>query len=858
MTKRCTILLWLFVGIIYSAKAQSLEISLTANKEPLLEVINRLSEQYHLTFAYSSDQIDLTRQVSFSVKNESIDNVLTLLFKGTDISYSVTGSQVVLFKNRNHRYIISGKVREKGTGELLIGVIVNTNPAMSGSISNSYGFYSLSLPQGTYALQFNYVGFSPVVKTITVTSSATVDIELETSSQLNELIVKAPRPTQKVTLNNVSVPLKEMTEVPMILGEKDVVKYMMLMPGLQKGNEGNSYLYVRGGSADQNLIIMDDAVIYNAYHYLGLSSLFSGSELRSAELIKGGFSSKYGGRLSSVLNMNLKDGNRERLGGEATMGVIASKIMLEGPIVKNKSSFMVSAKKSYINTVSKWVTDKSDNILGYSFYDVHAKISTDLGARDRLMVSGYFGNDQLATGSDPNLTNEEDGIMWGNRVFSMRWNHQFSGRLFANTAISYSNYQARAAFGSYDINNGITSSAIRSAISDVTIKTDIDYWLSGFQRVKAGAGLSRQFFTPSTILKTPASYVESTNQSEADQLFAYTEYDADILKALHLTAGVRLSAYDNVTRFVRLEPRLNISYAFKRNWSSNISYSLMNQYVHLISTFNGLGLPSDIWMSTDDRISPQRAQQINGGIVKSNIFNSHFSFSIEGYYKVVENMAVLREGASFFQLVPVYAGQPVVTDWRTLLTQGSCKSYGIEFLMKKEGERLTGWISYTLSKTTLKAADINRGNEYPVNYDRRHDLGIYLNYKMGKHFAFATNWLYGSGYPISLPVGEYLPSQHYLNQGNTYYGGAKFDYESKNNYRMKAYHRLDVSLQYTHTIARKVKSTIELSAFNAYNRANAFYYIIANKDDTNGNSERVLKQSSLFSILPSLSWTLQF
>ena len=221
-------------------------------------------------------------------------------------------------------------------------------------------------------------------------------------------------------------------------------------------------------------------------------------------------------------------------------------------------------------------------------------------------------------------------------------------------------------------------------------------------------------------------------------------------------------------------------------------------------------------------------------------------------------MAVLREGASFFQLVPIYANQPLVSDWRTLLTQGTCKSYGIEFLLKKEGERLTGWVSYTLSKTTLQVADINRGNEYPVNYDRRHDLGIYVNYKMGKNFSFATNWLYGSGYPISLPVGEYLPSQHYLNQGNTYYGGARFDFENKNNYRMKAYHRLDVSLQYTHVMAKKIKSTIELSAFNTYNRANAFYYIIANKDDNNGNSERVLKQTSLFSILPSLSWTLQF
>lgn len=667
------------------ANAQRNKISIAANHEPLEKIIDLLAEKYQLTFAYSSDQINLSKKISISVTNESVEQILNALFRGTDISYSITGSQIILFKNRNHRYVISGKIREKGTGELLMGVIVNTNPSVSGSVSNSYGFYSLSLPQGSYIIQFNYVGFSPFVKTIDVNSSASIDIELEASSQLSELVVKAPRTNNNATHNTISVPLKEMTEVPMILGEKDVVKYMMLMPGLQKGNEGNSYLYVRGGSADQNLIIMDDAVIYNAYHYLGLSSLFSGSELRSAELIKGGFSSKYGGRLSSVLNINLKDGNREKLHGEATMGVIASKLMLEGPIIKNKSSFMVSAKKSYINTVSKWVTNSSDNILGYSFYDVHAKVSTDIGTKDRLMISGYYGNDQLAAGNDPNMSSEDDGITWGNRVASMRWNHQFSGRLFSNTSVSYSNYQARAAFGSYDMMNGITTSAIRSGISDITIKTDFDYWLTGFQRMKIGTGFTRQFFTPSTIFKTPTTYSESNNQSEADQLFAYTEYNTEIGKSLHLTSGIRLSTYNNSKRYIRLEPRLNMTYSFTRNWSSNLSYSLMNQYVHLISTFNGLGLPSDIWLSTDDKIAPQRAQQINGGFTKKNIWRSKFSFSIEGYYKYTENMAVLREGASFFQLIPIYVNQPVVSDWRTLLTQGNCRSYGIEWLLKKMG-----------------------------------------------------------------------------------------------------------------------------------------------------------------------------
>ena len=844
--------------MIYYVKAQQTGLTISVEQQPLSKVLDELTAHYKLTFAYSTDQIDVNQLVSISVQNASVEKILQKIVAETDISYSITGTQVVLFKNRNHKYVISGRIREQGSGELLIGVIVSSNPPMAGGISNGYGFYSLSLPYGTYNIQFNYIGFNPVVKTITLTESTTMDVWLESSSQLGEVVVNDQKASNKVVLNSINVPLKEMNEVPMVLGEKDVVKYIMLMPGLQKGNEGNSYLYVRGGSADQNLILMDDAVIYNAYHYLGLSSLFSGTELRSAELIKGGFSSKYGGRLSSVLNMNLKDGNREKFGGEATIGAIASKIMLEGPILKNKSSFMVSAKKSYINTVSKWVADNSDDVLGYSFYDIHAKVSTDLGIHDRLMVSGYYGNDQLATNTDSHLSSNDDGINWGNRVASVRWNHQFSRKLFANTSLSYSNYQTRAAFGSYDASKGVTSSVIQSAISDITGKTDFDYLLGGFKRLRVGAGFTRQFFSPSTSLTTQNSYSQSSNRSEANQIFAYGEYETRITPRLHLNAGVRLSGYLNGSKYVRLEPRLNMVYTFKRNWGANLSYTLMNQYVHLISTFNGLGLPSDIWMSTDDVISPQRSQQINGGIVKNNVLGSQFSFSIETYYKHIENMTVLREGASFFQLIPLFTPQPAITDWRTLLTQGVCRSYGIEWLLKKEGKKFTGWISYTLSKTTLIVPDMNHGDEYPVNYDRRHDFGIYLNYKTGKHFTFAANWLYGSGYPISLPVGEYMPAQHYLGQASNVYAGPKYDIEEKNNYRMRAYHRLDISVLYTHMLLPRVKSTIELSAFNVYNRANAFFYQIANKDDSNGNSERVLKQTSLFSILPSLSWTLQF
>lgn len=822
--------------------------------------MQQLTQSHGIQFAYSTDQVNLSQTISVNFKNAAMEVALKKVFANTGIAFTINENMVALYPE-NFRHTISGSIREKGTGELLIGVIVGANPAKSGAISNGYGFYSISMPPGEYELQFNYIGFQPYSKKITLNASEELNIELTPATDLEEIVVTADN-TKTLKANAFTIRLQEIKSIPMILGERDVVKYAMLSPGVQKGNEGNSYMYVRGGGPEQNLILIDDAVIYNAYHFLGLASLFSGNELRNAELIKGGFSSKYGGRLSSVLDMSMKDGNREKLSVDATVGGIASRIMIEGPIVKNKSSFLVSARRSYINKVSEWIAKDESTALGYHFYDLHAKLSTDIGKKDRLMLSGYLGKDIMQTNPEQNISANDDGIQWGNRSVSLRWNHQFSGVLFSNTSLVHSHYNSRTAYADMDASSNVNgSTAIESTINDYGLKTDFDYLPGGKHRFRFGGGYTKHFFLPITTgydYMTDSSYTSDKHYS-ANEAFAYGEWGFSLSPKWNFTAGLRFSyyGYENEKAYLRAEPRLNAEYRPGKNWTYSSSYSTMNQYMHLLSPFNGLGFPNDVWVSSDENLAPQQSHLITLGATRKNIANGMFSFTVEGYYKLMNNAVGLKENSSLFQVLLEPSFESHVEKWSELTTQGKGHSYGIEYMLRKEGKHFTGMLSYTLSRTMLQFEDLNLGNPFPASYDRTHDLGLYLSYRMARHWKFSTNFVYGTGNAISLPVGEF----------NSFSGGVtsafypsypQFDYEEKNSYRMKAYNRLDISIQYEHIIAQKIASTIEFSIYNVYNRANPFFYQIEQESTSSGApGPKVLKQVSLFPIMPSISWSIK-
>lgn len=845
--------LFIFLALVSCIGASAQNITLQTKNQSLEKALQILEKQYNYTFAYSSDKINLNRIIQTNISNSNINEALKTLFGSTNISWQINNKNIALFINPNAKLSINGYIKEQGTGELLIGVYVWVDGKIQ-TTSNAYGFYSLSLPADTHTLSFSYLGFNSKSVKVEVNENLNLNIELKSNLELGEVLVNGSTQNTAIkSCNSIDIPLMEINNVPMILGEKDPVKYLMQSSGVQKGAEGNSYMYVRGGGPDQNLILIDDAVIYNAYHFLGLSSLVSGNELRSAELIKGGFSSKFGGRLSSVLNMSLKDGNKEKLSGEISTGLLSSKLLLEGPIIKNKASFVISGRRSYINQWAKIITNNTNEALGFYYYDLHGKISLDLNAKNKLFSSFYSGLDNFnfsGTGGE--------NINWGNNTFSLRWNHQFSPKLFLNSTLSTSNYRTEIGFGiTGNTQDSITSNLV-SSITDYAVKTDFDYFMSDNNVLKFGLGLTNHLVEPHVNVqnkRTQASEVHGTDY-RANDAFSYLEWQNKTIKNLTLTTGIRLSIFNSNTNYFRAEPRMNLNYMLKKDYTLNASYSLMNQYLHLISSLNGLGFPCDIWTMSTQSLSPQRAQIGTIGICKGNIGNKQISFVAELYYKYIENISSLKEGASFLQMLPLFSPNIQINNVNDLITQGTCKSYGLEVMLKKTGARFSGNISYTLSRSTMQFDAINRGNEFLSNYDRTHDIGLYLNYKTKKHFTFSFNWIYGTGYPISLPSGEYVASQNTA-QGNIP-GLSVYDYDHKNNYRMVSYNRLDLSVQYSHTIFRKMNSNFELSLYNTYNRANPFYYQIANKDDSNSNSIRVLKQTSLFPIIPSISWSLKF
>lgn len=853
-------LLWLLslLALFLQAKAQQNKITINVSSTPVEEVLKLLTDNYGYQFAYSSNQVNIKKRVSIKVTDETIENTLRLLFTGLPVGYSASDKNVVLFYSSKYNATLSGYLREKGTGELLIGAVVNSQPLVAGAMSNAYGFYSLTLPADTYTFCFNYIGYKPVSQTVNLLQSQSLNIELEAVTSLNEVTVSAQHDKPHMKLNSIDIPLAEIKEVPAFLGEKDVVKYTMLSSGVQKGNEGNSYIYVRGGGPDQNLILIDDAVIYNAYHFLGLSSLFSGNELRKAELIKGGFSSRYGGRLSSVLDMSMKDGNRERFSAEATAGIISSRIMIEAPIVKNKSSFLISARKSYIDQVGKWLIKEDGSSLNYKYYDVHAKVSTNLGRRDRLMLSGYVGNDLFGMESYPGTKAADDGISWGNKAASLRWNHQFNSKLFLNTSAIYSYYKTRTAFAGFDYNSGEQSStSVQSTINDYTLKADLDYSMNTKHQFKAGCGFTRHYFNPITQFRnyTNNDLTRIEQNFFTSESYAYFEWVYKPADRWTIISGGRYTTYKYQTAYHRFEPRITVQYNAGKNWTALASYSLMNQYMHLLSAFSGINFPNDAWISSDENLKPQRAHIYTLGLSKNSLFGKNIVLNIEAYHKDIENAVSMKEGYTLFNILPVYPFAERVNNWSEIATQGTGESNGIELSVKKEGTRFDFWLSYTLSKTTFQFDEINLGRRYRASFDRTHDIGAYIGYKASKHFTLSASWVYGTGNAISLPVGEYYAISHQPGYGLTP-KQPRYDYEQKNNYRMKAYHRLDASVQYRHNIAPALQSIIELSVYNAYNRANAFYYQI--EPDKQGTGKRSLQQLSIFPVMPALSWTIKF
>lgn len=766
---------------------------------------------------------------------------------------------------QTQKYTISGYIKEQGSGELLIGTSIAIPSIKTGTISNNYGFYSLTLPKGKYEFVVSYIGFEPKAFSIDLNQNIDWDIVLKPSAELKEIVVTADKQYQKLTdvtrMSVIEIPIQQIKDIPALLGEKDVLKVIQLLPGVQKGGEGNSGIYVRGGGPDQNLIILDDAIVYNAFHLFGFFSLFNGDALKSVELTKGGFPARFGGRLSSVVEMNMKEGNKEKLKGEAGIGIIASRLLLEGPIIKGKSSFLVSARRTYFDVLTRPFMPETDK-GGYYFYDFNAKANYEINSKNKLFLSGYFGRDNFYFSSKYQDAVDKGGLKWGNVTGTLRWNHQYSPKVFSNSSLIFSDYKFQI-FQQAEYNNSLYEMNYSSGIRDYTLKHDIDFRPNANHTIKAGIQFISHKFVPSALVEKDD--LGGTGQNFENVIYAlenaiYVEDDIKIGPRIRVNPGLRVSHFNvKGVNYFRPEPRLSMAYKLKDDLSLKGSYAMMNQYVHLLSN-TSVGLPTDLWVPSTNKTLPQRSWQIASGVAKDFV-DKNFSVSVEGYYKEGHNIIAYKEGTSFLDSDPADANIKGANTWEENITRGRIWSYGGEFLVQKKTGKFTGWVGYTLSWTQMQFNELNFGNKFWARYDRRHDISVVAIYKIREETAnqngvkISGTWVYGTGNAITLPVAEYNAPIHEAGRnsyGNNYYSVSQ--YTDKNQFRMAPYHRMDFGIQVQKKMKHWVR-TWEFSIYNLYNRYNPYFYFIGYETNTN---KRVLKQVTLFPIVPSLSWNIKF
>lgn len=763
------------------------------------------------------------------------------------------------------KYTISGFIGEEGSKESLPGVCLYVPKLKLGAVSNNYGFYTLTLPADSVELLITYVGYKTQLFKLDLHKNIQLDIPLQTSIDLKEVEVSADKIekiSDEVQMSKIDLPVEQIKNLPALLGEKDVLKAIQLLPGVQKGSEGSSGIYVRGGGPDQNLIILDDATVYNATHLFGFFSLFNGDALKSVELTKGGFPARYGGRLSSVIEMQMKDGDKQKYHAEIGIGIISSRFTVEGPIIKDKASFLISARRTYIDFLTQPLIKAQTGGVktGYYFYDLNAKLNYVLDYKNKIYLSGYFGKDKFYMKNDKNADFKSDAsLSWGNATGTLRWNHLINEKIFSNVSLIFTDFlfdiQDKETF-----NGNFFSLKYYSGIRDYSIKSDIDYAPNPKHLIKCGVLATYHYFRPSAIVAESSFALDNLSKKthiDAYETALYAEDDFKINDKWRASGGARLSNFNVKGKsYINPEPRISLRYLLKPDLSLKASYATMNQYLHLLSN-SGFGLPTDLWVAATNRIKPQQSQQVALGLAKDlTIKEATFLVSFEGYYKKSRNIIGYKDGASFLGIDPTQSNSEF--SYEDIVTSGNAESYGGEFFFQKKFGKLTGWVGYTLSWTWLQFDDLNFGKRFPARYDRRHDFSIVAIYKLNEHITLSATWVYGTGNAITLPLSSYQAAPQSPHPTTDLYGFGNSntvnDYGEKNSFRMAPYHRLDIAIQF-HKIKPKYERTFELGFYNAYNRHNPFFYYTEYDYQTN---QTKLKQVSLFPIIPSISWTWKF
>ncbi|MCA0398569.1 MAG: TonB-dependent receptor [Bacteroidetes bacterium] len=762
------------------------------------------------------------------------------------------------------RYTLSGYVKDSLTGENLIGASVSVDGKAALS-TNSYGFYSLTLPEGNYEISISFTGYQLLHFSVALVSNINGNRLLAPRIAANEeVIVYAKRKDANVRnaqMGKIDLSMSQVKSLPVLMGEVDILKALQLLPGVRNAGEGNAGFYVRGGGPDQNLIMLDDAVVYNSGHLFGFFSVFNSDAIKNVSLIKGGMPAQYGGRLSSVLDVAMKDGNMKKMEVDGGIGLIASRLSIQGPIKKDKASFMISARRTYIDALVKPFVPSSSAFhgSGYYFYDLNTKVNYKFSDKDRLYLSGYFGRDVF----DFNNTQRsfKANIPWGNATATIRWNHLFHPKLFANTTLVFNNYN----FAFNAVQNSLAF-GVSSGIRDLTAKYDLDYYPAAAHKMKAGVSFTNHVFKPNLVSGRSDSTdftPDNAQKKYANELAAYLQDDWEVSDKLQISGGIRFSRftqigpYTNYTRdadgnktdsmvysrgskvraYGGVEPRLTFRYSLHDAASIKASITRNIQYIHLVSNA-GSTLPTDLWVPSTLRVQPQMSWQYAAGYFQ-NFKENTYEASVELYYKQMQNQIEYREGYT-----------PSLKDPEEEFVFGKGWSYGAEFFVRRNTGKLTGWIGYTLSWTWRQFPDLNNGEKYRARYDRRHDLSVVASYDLNKKWKLSAVFVYGTGNATSLPERFYLVD-----------GVLTQEYSRINQYRMPAYHRADLAATYTPTPKkpRKIKSSWVFSVYNVYSRLNP-YFIYYNQTGSayDGSLKVEARQVSLFPILPSVTWNFKW
>lgn len=600
-------------------------------------------------------------------------------------------------------FTISGYVTEEGSGENLLGVSIYVPALKLGTITNDFGFFSLTLPKGSHRVFISYIGYGTKIEEIDLSKSLSLAITLSLMTEsLNEVTVTADetiKESKMTQMSKVQLDPSIVQDVPALLGEKDVLKTLQLLPGIQAGSEGSSGFFVRGGTPDQNLIILDDAVVYNSNHLFGFFSVFNGDAIKSVDAYKGGFPARFGGRLSSVIKIDMKDGNKEKISGKVNVGLISSSMLLEGPLNSGKTSFILSARRTYADVLAQPFLNEENGKGGYYFADLNFKVHHIFSPQDKLYWSNYYGRDTFYSRYKDAFSEGKTRLGWGNITSTLRWNHQFNNTLFSNTSIIYSTYDfniSDAYRNDFDNRRQEYSFKTSSGINDFTLKSNFDYYPNNRHTVRFGAEVTRHNFTPQRVLITDefAGNIDKTQELNSLEGAMYLEDDWKMTDRLNISPGLRFSYfnYENTT-YLNPEIRLGLSYNLRPDVAVKASYSNMNQYIHLLSS-SGIGLPTDLWVSSTEQVKPQTSQQYAVGIAK-DFFDKNYAVTLEGYYKSMDDIIAYREGASFLAFDNLESGADL--NWEESITAGQGWAYGSEILFRKQTGLLTGWLGYTLS-----------------------------------------------------------------------------------------------------------------------------------------------------------------